>query len=25
VAPTPDLKHPERDLIKKGLEGLFHR
>jgi hypothetical protein len=25
VTPTPDLKHPERDLIKKGLEGLFHR
>jgi uncharacterized protein involved in outer membrane biogenesis len=25
VTPTPDLKHPERDLLRKGLEGLFHR
>jgi AsmA protein len=25
VSPTPDRKHPERDLLKKGLEGLFGR
>jgi uncharacterized protein involved in outer membrane biogenesis len=25
VTPTPDLKHPERELLKKGLEGLFGR
>jgi uncharacterized protein involved in outer membrane biogenesis len=25
VEPTPDRKHPERDLIRKGLEGLFGR
>ena len=25
VTPTPDRKHPERDLLKKGLEGLFGR
>ncbi len=25
VTPTPDLKHPERDLLKKGLERLFGR
>jgi uncharacterized protein involved in outer membrane biogenesis len=25
VSPTPDLKHPERELLKKGLEGLFGR
>jgi AsmA-like C-terminal region len=25
VSPTPDLKHPEKELLKKGLEGLFGR
>ena len=25
VGPTPDRKHPERELLKKGLEGLFGR
>ncbi|MBI2962485.1 MAG: AsmA family protein [Deltaproteobacteria bacterium] len=25
VTPTPDLKHPERELLRKGLEGLFGR
>jgi uncharacterized protein involved in outer membrane biogenesis len=25
VTPTPDRKHPERELLKKGLEGLFGR
>jgi len=25
VTATPDLKHPERELLKKGLEGLFGR
>ncbi len=25
VTPTPDVKHPERDLLRKGLEGLFGR
>ena len=25
VTPTPDTKHPERELLKKGLEGLFGR
>ncbi len=25
VTPTPDMKHPERELLKKGLEGLFGR
>jgi hypothetical protein len=25
VTPTPDRKHPERDLLRKGLEGLFGR
>jgi hypothetical protein len=25
VEPTPDRKHPERELLKKGLEGLFGR
>ncbi len=25
VTPTPDLKHPERELLKKGLQGLFGR
>ncbi|MET0151995.1 MAG: AsmA-like C-terminal region-containing protein [Candidatus Binatia bacterium] len=25
VTPTPDTKHPERELLRKGLEGLFGR
>jgi len=25
VTPTPDTKHPERELLKKGLEGLLGR
>jgi hypothetical protein len=25
VTPKPDLKHPERELLRKGLEGLFGR
>jgi uncharacterized protein involved in outer membrane biogenesis len=25
VTPTPDRKHPERELLRKGLEGLFGR
>ena len=25
VEPTPDRKHPERELLRKGLEGLFGR